>query len=104
LINNIYNCRQISEIGAEQLLLDFTAIKGILTEMPIMGEGGGSVSKQHTKYVNRAMVKAEMLLKIIITPQDSLLESYKALASGGSEADFQRVLELKVSSPTHAHI
>ena len=66
-----------------------------------MGEGGGSVSKQHTKYVNKAMVKAEMLLKIIITPQDSLLESYKALASGGSEADFQRVLELKVSSPTH---
>lgn len=86
-------------MGAEQLLLDYTAIKGILTEMPIMGEGGGVVAKQHVKYVNKAMAKAERLLKIIMTPQDSLLDTYRALADGGSEADFQKILELKARFP-----
>lgn len=49
----------------------------------------------YVKYVNKAMSKAEILLKLIITPPESLLESYQALVVSGSEADFQRVMELK---------
>jgi hypothetical protein len=41
------------------------------------------------------MGKAEVLLKLVITPQESLVETYQALVTDGTEADFQRVMELK---------
>jgi hypothetical protein len=96
LAENIYKCRQISEVGAEQLLLDMTSIKTILIEMPVMAKGGGGDHpKRYVKYVNKAIGKVEVLLKLVITPPESLVETYQALVKGGSEAELQRIMELK---------
>jgi flagellar hook-basal body complex protein FliE len=95
IIENIYKCRQISEIAAEQLLLDMTSIKTILADLPTLSQSGGDPPRRYVKYVNRAMGKAEVLLKLVITPQESLVETYQALVTDGTEADFQRVMELK---------
>lgn len=44
------------------------------------------------------MAKAELILKLIgSTPQSILVESYKTNIPDGSESDFQKILELKVS-------
>jgi hypothetical protein len=42
------------------------------------------------------MAKAESILKVILTPPATLVDAYKALIVDGNEADFQRIVELKV--------
>jgi hypothetical protein len=42
------------------------------------------------------MNKAELILKVILASQATIVDTYKALIVEGSETDFQRVLELKV--------
>lgn len=39
----IFKCKPISEIGAEQLLLDTHSIKTLLLDMPSMGSSDGPV-------------------------------------------------------------
>ena len=45
------------------------------------------------------MNKAELILKVILASQATIVDTYKALIVEGSETDFQRVLELKVRTP-----
>jgi hypothetical protein len=68
---NIFNCKPISEAGAEQLLLDTMAIKTLLLELPNMGaEEKQPVSAVYTRFVNKGISKVETLLKVVLTPLD----------------------------------
>ncbi|OWM73150.1 hypothetical protein CDL15_Pgr001264 [Punica granatum] len=71
--SNIFKCRQISETGAQQT----------------------SSAANYTKFVSREMSKAEALLKVILSPVDSVADTYRALLPEGTPMEFQRVLELK---------
>ncbi|KAJ3679789.1 hypothetical protein LUZ60_016067 [Juncus effusus] len=93
---NIYKCKSISETGAQQMLLDTQAVKTILLEIPSLGKQqstGGAAS--YSKFVSREMSKAEALLKVILSPVDSVANTYRALLPEGTPAEFQRILELK---------
>ncbi|KAK1324550.1 hypothetical protein QJS10_CPA01g00855 [Acorus calamus] len=91
---NIYKCKQISETGAQQMLLDTQAVKTILLEIPALGrQTTGAAS--YSKYVSREMSKAEALLKVILSPIDSVGDTYRALLPEGTHSEFQRILELK---------
>ncbi|XP_062107064.1 vacuolar protein sorting-associated protein 53 A [Humulus lupulus] len=91
---NIFKCKQISETGAQQMLLDTQAVKTILLEIPTLGrQTSGAAS--YSKFVSREMSKAEALLKVILSPIDSVADTYRALLPEGTPMEFQRILELK---------
>ncbi|KAL5977099.1 HIT domain protein [Asimina triloba] len=68
---NIYKCKQISETGAQQMLLDTQAVKTILLDIPALGR------------------------QVILSPVDSVAGTYRALLPEGTPSEFQRILELK---------
>ncbi|CAN6465515.1 unnamed protein product [Victoria cruziana] len=91
---NIYKCKQISETGAQQMLLDTQAVKTILLEIPALGKQS-SGAPGYSTFVGREMSKAEALLKVILSPVESVADTYRALLPEGTPSDFQRILELK---------
>ncbi|KAH7283807.1 hypothetical protein KP509_34G024900 [Ceratopteris richardii] len=91
---NIYKCKRISETGAQQMLLDTHAVKTLLLEVPSLG-GQNAASASYNKFVGREMGKAEALLKVILSPVESIADTYRTLLLEGTTADFQRLLDLK---------
>ncbi|KAJ7946495.1 vacuolar protein sorting-associated protein 53 A [Quillaja saponaria] len=92
--SNIFKCKHISETGAQQMLLDTQAVKTILLDIPSLGrQTSGAAS--YSKFVSREMSKAEALLKVILSPVDSVADTYRALLPEGTPMEFQRILELK---------
>ncbi|KAJ0770026.1 putative vacuolar protein sorting-associated protein [Helianthus annuus] len=92
---NIFKCKQISETGAQQMLLDTQAVKTILLDIPSLGRQTSGAAG-YAKFVSREMSKAEALLKVILSPIDSVADTYGALLPEGTPSEFQRILELKV--------
>lgn len=91
---NIFKCKQISETGAQQMLLDTQAVKTILLDVPSLGHQTSGAAG-YSKFVSREMSKAEALLKVILSPVDSVADTYRALLPEGTPMEFQRILELK---------
>lgn len=91
---NIYKCKHISETGTQQMLLDTQAVKTILLDIPTLGKQS-TIATGYSKFVNREMSKAEALLKVILSPVDSVANTYRALLPEGTHLEFQRLLELK---------
>ncbi|GFP89751.1 vacuolar protein sorting-associated protein 53 a [Phtheirospermum japonicum] len=92
--NNIFKCKQISETGAQQMLLDTQAVKTILLDLPSLGKQVSAASG-YSKFVSSEMSKAEALLKVILSPVDSVADTYCALLPEGTASEFQRILDLK---------
>ncbi|XP_047337578.1 vacuolar protein sorting-associated protein 53 A [Impatiens glandulifera] len=91
---NIFKCKLISETGAQQMLLDTQAVKTILWDIPTLARQT-SGANSYSKFVSREMSKAEALLKVILSPVDSVANTYRALLPEGTPSEFQRILELK---------
>ncbi|OAY81558.1 Vacuolar protein sorting-associated protein 53 A [Ananas comosus] len=91
---NIYKCKHISETGAQQMLLDTQAVKKILLDIPTLGKQT-ALAASYSKFVSREMSKAEALLKVILSPVDSVANTYRALLPEGTPLEFQRILDLK---------
>lgn len=91
---NIFKCKQISETGAQQMLLDTQAVKTILLDIPSLGKQTTGAAN-YSKFVSREMSKAEALLKVILSPVDSVADTYSALLPEGTPSEFQRILDLK---------
>ncbi|CAK9166284.1 unnamed protein product [Ilex paraguariensis] len=118
---NIFKCKHISETGAQQMLLDTQAVKTILLDIPSLARQNlrssygfiatadkvleltkscsceilTSGAASYSKFVSREMSKAEALLKVILSPVDSVADTYRALLPEGTPLEFQRILELK---------
>ncbi|KAH0879253.1 hypothetical protein HID58_066647, partial [Brassica napus] len=95
---NIFRCKQLSETGAQQMLLDTQAMKTILLEIPSLARqvsSSTSTAASYSKFVSREMSRAEALLKVILSPIDSVADTYRALFPEGTPMEFQRILELK---------
>eukprot|EP01135_Chromosphaera_perkinsii_P011260 Nk52_evm41s2367 gene=Nk52_evmTU41s2367 len=99
LVNNIYKCKPMNDISAEQLLLDIHSIKTILLGFPSFGvEGSGGVPSSYAKFVNKAMAKAEMILKVIMTPASpevTFVQTYINLVADADISSFQKILDMK---------
>lgn len=89
----IYECQQMNNFGAQQILLDTTAVKALLLELP--GSVKAPVPGTYVKVVNREMGKIEAVLKVILAPVDMSVDTYVALVSEGTAEHFQRVLEIR---------
>ncbi|XWS62080.1 hypothetical protein CRYUN_Cryun07bG0180400 [Craigia yunnanensis] len=91
---NIFKCKQIPETGAQQMLLDTQAVKTILLEIPSLGRQTSGAAG-YSKFVSQELSKAEAVLKVILSPVDSVADTYRALLPEGTPMEFQRILELK---------
>ncbi|KAI9260205.1 Vps53-like protein [Sporodiniella umbellata] len=105
----IFQCKPISEIGAEQLLLDTHSIKTLLMEIPLIGFSDGSPQTVPTSYgriINKNTSKVEAVLKTImspIEPYEAYVENYLLLIRDKNASNFVRLLELKgIKKPEQA--
>lgn len=90
-------CGTISEVGAEQLLLDAQALKAALLGMPGMGKEG-NVSNTYKAIVSQGVGKIEALLKAVMAPSEppeGLVDRFGVVFPQMPVEKFQKVLNLK---------
>ncbi|KAK3774031.1 hypothetical protein RRG08_030113 [Elysia crispata] len=98
-IGTLYKCRPTSTVAAEQLLLDTHSLKTVLLELPSLGsQVSRKAPASFTKIVVKGMTKAEMILKVVMSPQhppQAFVDNFIRLLNDSDASDFQRVLEMK---------
>jgi len=113
--------KRISEAGTQQLLLDVTTIKSLLLKLPVLEaekKPGGATrhssvnqSKSlsgastiapamYTKMVNKEFRKLEVMLKLVGSPKDMLVDMFRAqwdssIDTSMMASDFQTIMNLK---------
>jgi len=113
--------KRISEAGTQQLLLDVTTIKSLLLKLPVLeaekkpgGANRHSNVKQskslsgastiapaiYTKMVNKEFRKLEVMLKLVGSPKDMLVDMFRAqwdcsINTSMMASDFQTIMTLK---------
>jgi hypothetical protein len=100
-VSHLYKCRQVTTFAAEQLLLDTSQVKRILTDLPSTAQViQRKPPASYAKIVQNGMDRAELLLKVVMAPHsiaEAFVGNYINLMKGDSDvASFQRVLEMKV--------
>eukprot|EP00871_Galdieria_phlegrea_P004541 jgi/Galph1/5088/GphlegSOOS_G3760.1 len=89
-------CKKVSSIGAQQLLLDASAIKNLLQKIPsIAYQDMDNRRKQNREFINKEMTKAELILKVLLSPLESIVATYVALISDNSVGELNQLLEMK---------
>ncbi|KAJ2511107.1 Vacuolar protein sorting-associated protein 53 [Coemansia sp. RSA 1939] len=107
----------ISEVGAEQLLLDAQALKSALLAMPVSaaGDAGEKDSGNHrnpppaayARIVAQGVGKIEAILKAILAssdPPDALVDRFLLLFPAAPKDTFQQILALKGIRPAEQHV
>ncbi|XP_044738076.1 vacuolar protein sorting-associated protein 53 homolog [Chrysoperla carnea] len=96
---NIYKCKPINTVGAEQLLLDTHMLKTVLIDLPSIGsQVDRKAPPPYTKVVIKGMTKAEMILKVVMSPTDpidSFVNQYLKLLPESQLSEFQKILDMK---------
>lgn len=100
-LNTIYTrCKPLSEVGAEQMLLDTHSLNNILVAMTMIGaEEKSQPPTSFMKMLGKGVAKIDTLLKVVMRPHDPadvIVETYLMLFSDHSALGFQKILELKV--------
>lgn len=90
---HIYECQQMNNFGAQQILLDVTAVKALILGLP--ASVTAPVPGTYAKFVNREMGSIESMLKVILAPVNVSVDTYVALVPDGTAEHFQRVLEIR---------
>eukprot|EP00117_Sycon_ciliatum_P034852 scpid28331/ scgid26521/ Vacuolar protein sorting-associated protein 53 homolog len=98
-INTIYKCKPVGTVGAEQLLLDTHSFKTTLLNLPTVNAAvARKAPPSYIKIVTKGMAKAELILKVVMSPHDlveEFVKSYVKLLDDPDVANFQKVLEMK---------
>ncbi|KAJ1729345.1 Vacuolar protein sorting-associated protein 53 [Coemansia biformis] len=97
----IAQCGRISEVGAEQLLLDAQALKSVLLGMPAIGAEESPPPPPppaFARIVGQSIGRIEALLKAILVPSepaDALVDRFLLLFPEAPRDVFRQVLNLK---------
>ncbi|KAJ5142635.1 uncharacterized protein N7515_001422 [Penicillium bovifimosum] len=92
-IANVFQCRPLSETGAEQMLLDSYTLKSGLTSLLPAPAPAGFV-----KRVNSSFFKIETLLKTLQvrpSPPEALVQAYLIHIADRNNNNFRKILDLK---------
>lgn len=90
---HVYKCQELNNFGAQQILLDASAIKALLLGLPASIHA--PVPGTYVKFVNRETSKIEAMLKVILAPVDMSVDTYVALVPQGTAEHFQKILEMR---------
>jgi hypothetical protein len=113
ILQTVMKCRKINQVATQQMLLDMYALKTLFLQLPLIVEGGientttsssnstntTSTSMipaaRYTKFVTQEMAKVESVLKLVGTPNEMLVESFKIMWPEGTSEDFQNIMSMK---------
>lgn len=97
-------CKRISESGAQQLLTDLTQFKKLLVALPTLEDHveikkddfqNQTVPPAYVRKVKREVETIEKMLKVIWTPREMLVDTFKALLPNQNDSDFVVIMQLK---------
>ncbi|KAL5365602.1 Vps53-like protein [Aspergillus floccosus] len=92
-VSTIFQCKPVSETGAEQMLLDSYTLKtGLSSLLPAPAPAG------FVKRVNASFTKIETLLKTLQvqpSPPEALVQAYLLHIADRNNANFRKILDLK---------
>ncbi|KAK5158136.1 hypothetical protein LTR04_005278 [Oleoguttula sp. CCFEE 6159] len=98
-LTNVIHCRPISEVGAEQMLLDAYVLQlGFRELATLTSDPGTSPPAAFVKRVSATMARLDPLLKTLqvrASPPEGLVQAYLIHIRDTSEANFRKLLELK---------
>ncbi|KAI0536814.1 Vps53-like protein [Xylaria digitata] len=101
-ITNIVRCRPVSEVGAEQMLLDkyvlTKAFENLLSYHNSSSSTPSQPSASFVKRVNNTMTRIDPLLKTLQvrpSPPEGLVQAYLIHIGDRSDTNFKKILELK---------
>lgn len=106
---HITRLKHISESGSQQLLLDVYNLKNLFQKLPVLEEpappglpgkkslptGSTIAPAMYSKMINKQFTRLETLIKLVGTPENLLVDNFKAQWSDGTTQDFVLVLNLK---------
>ncbi|XP_011691357.1 PREDICTED: vacuolar protein sorting-associated protein 53 homolog [Wasmannia auropunctata] len=99
LVQQLFKCKPLSTVGAEQLLLDVHMLKTALLDLPSTGyQVQRKAPVSYTKVVVEGMAKAEMILKIVMSPIESPSDFVKhcnVRLPHLKLTEFQKILDMK---------
>ncbi|EEY69613.1 uncharacterized protein PITG_18896 [Phytophthora infestans T30-4] len=95
----------MNQVATQQLLLDVYALKTLFLQLPVLNNDGfqssststssATIPSRYTKFVSNEMATVENVLKLIGTPNEMLVESFKIMWPEGSAEDFQNIMAVK---------
>ncbi|KAI1271361.1 Vps53-like protein [Xylaria sp. FL0933] len=103
-IANIVQCRPVSEVGAEQMLLDKYVLTKAFENLLSYHNPSSTPTTSHTppagfvKRVNNTMTRIDPLLKTLQvrpSPPEGLVQAYLIHIGDRSDTNFRKILELK---------
>ncbi|KAJ2898076.1 hypothetical protein MKZ38_004188 [Zalerion maritima] len=114
-ITNIVQCKPVSEVGAEQMLLDkYVLTKAFENLLSFHNPTQNTTSTPHippagfTKRVNASLTRIDPLLKTLQvrpSPPEGLVQAYLIHIGDRSETNFRKILDLKgIRRTEHAHL
>jgi len=99
LVQQLFKCKPLNAVGAEQLLLDVHMLKTALLDLPSTGyQIQRKAPVAYTKVVIKGMANAEMILKIVMSPIESPSDFVKQCSirlPNLQSSEFQKILEMK---------
>ncbi|XP_015124851.1 vacuolar protein sorting-associated protein 53 homolog [Diachasma alloeum] len=99
LVQQLYRCKPLSAVGAEQLLLDVHMLKTALLDLPSTGcQVSRKAPATYTKVVVKGMAKAEMILKVVMSTTEcpkAFAEQCRRLLPDLQVQEFQKILDMK---------
>jgi hypothetical protein len=99
-LDAILKQKKISEPATQQLLLDTYNVKTLMLHLPTLSPET-SINKtapgtgMYAKFVNTKITYIEMILKLVGTPEDMLLDRFKIMWPDGQPKDLQLIMSLK---------
>ena len=125
-VANIFQCKPISEAGAEQVINPRKSLKDSFTEANQMlldtyvlkkgfeglltsnSPGKTAAPSSYTKRVSQAMSRVDPILKTLQvrpSPPEALVQAYLIHVADKSDANFRKILDLKgIRKPDQAHL
>ena len=107
-ISNLYKCKAVGTVGAEQLLRDTHSLKTALLDLPslvVVGKVqpfGRKAPQAFTKVVVQGMKRAEMILKVVMSPMESaraFVVQYMRLVQSTESTELSKLLDMKGVTP-----
>ncbi|CAH0474272.1 unnamed protein product [Peronospora belbahrii] len=103
ILQAVMKCRKVNQVATQQLLLDVYALKTLFLQLPVLDKSvfpskstsTATVPSRYTKFVTNEIAKVENVLKLIGTPNEMLVESFKIMWPDGSAEDFQSIMSMK---------
>ena len=92
--SNLIKCKRFSQIATQQLLLDVYSLKKLIQNLPSINSGNLAPSMYAT-HTTKEFAKIEILLKLVGTPQELLVEVMRQQWPDGTLKDLQQVMSLR---------